>query len=139
MSAQFVNIHIINSDAPAVSLVKEESKLKPLNLVLEIKSGQITVKTGLDGEVRKTYNKNGENFPLSEIRSFIIALKKENIDESSVTFKPEENIPYEEIVKIIDVVRQLDEKEGAIVARNKKGEEVKTKALFDQVIFETII
>ena len=139
MSVQFVDIYTINSEAPAISLIKEESKLRPLNLVLEIKTNQIVVKTGLDGDIKKTYNKNGDNFPLDEIRSFIIALKKEHVDESTVTFKPEENVEYQEIVKIIDVVRHLSDKEGALVARNKKGEEVTTKSLFDQVVFETII
>lgn len=139
MSAQFINIHVINSDAPAIALVKEESKDEPLNLVIEIHPTELQLKTGLDAKLYKKLPKNSENYDTAELRKLVIDLKRSNLSESTVTFKPHETIAYNDIVKVIDAVRELKQEEGFITGTSKKGEAVKTQKLFDQVVFETMI
>lgn len=136
MSAQFLQIHTIHSDAPAISLVKEESKDLPLNLKLEINSQEIRVKTGLDSNLSKKFEKRDGVYDLKALRDYVIDLKKKYVDESTVTISPESSVNYEQIVKVIDSVRELKPSEGVIQVKNKKGVVVRTNKLFDQVVFE---
>src|SRR5690554_6663241 len=54
MSAQFLDIYEIGSDAPIVTtLSSPEPDKEPLNLTLEIGASVILVKTGLDGKLYK--------------------------------------------------------------------------------------
>lgn len=141
MSAQFLEVYEIGSDAPAVQTITQEQKDKkpPLNLTLEISNSSIIVKTGVEEKTYKTINKTGEGYELDALREVIVEIKVNNIDESSIILRPNTNVPYVQLVKIMDTVRNLDTGDAELVAKNKAGNEVKTKKLFDQIIFETII
>ena len=65
MSAQFVEIYEIGSDAPAIATVDtEKSDKRPLNLTLAISSTSIVIKTGVDGVVNTTIPKIGNEYNL---------------------------------------------------------------------------
>ena len=141
MSAQFLEIYEIGSDAPAVQTITQEQKDKkpPLNLTLVITNSKIEVKTGVDEKTYKVINKTGEGYELAALREVIVEIKTNHVDENSIILRPKKTVPYSQLVKIMDAVRNLDTKDAEIVAKNKAGNEVKTKKLFDQIIFETLI
>ena len=141
MSAQFLEVYEIGSDAPAVSTITEEQKDKkpPLNLTLVISRDKIVVKTGIEENTYKTINKTNEGYELDALREVIVEIKTKHVDENSVILRPKTSVPYSELVKIMDTVRNLEKNDAEIVAKNKAGNEVKTKKLFDQIIFETLI
>ena len=141
MSAQFLEIYEIGSDAPAVKTVSEDNKDKkpPLNLTLEVKPGKILVKTGLDGNVRKTIGEKNGNYDFEQLALFLIDLKKEHVGETSVIIKPDSKVEYKKLVFIMDTCREVPSGTPSIVAKNDKGKTVETRDLFNQIIFETII
>ena len=57
MSAQFLDIYEIGSDAPiTTTLTQPKPDKEPLNLTLEISNQDVVVKTGVDGNVYKKIN-----------------------------------------------------------------------------------
>lgn len=140
MSAQFLQIYQIGSDAPAVKTIseKDEDKKKPLNLTLEISKTEVVVKTGLDGNVfRKIAAIDGEPNIL-EINKTLAEIKKDHVDESSVIIKPQNNVDYKKIVWVMDACREIEKSQPTIAAKNDKGVMIQTRKLFEQIIFETM-
>ena len=138
MSAQFMEIVEIGTDLPIVSEIPNKIDKKDiLNLILEIKDDEITIKTGINETIVKTISKKNGNIDFKELRVFLITLKRKWIEESSVILRPEKTITYKQIVPIIDACRSLTNKELAILGKSKKGKEIKTRTLFDQVIFDS--
>ncbi len=137
LSAQFVDIHEIQGDAPVVATYEDSKhKKEPLNLVLEIANDTIDIKIGLDG---RSYKKIPFDDRLSQLHTVLTELKAKNIDEDSVILKPAKALPYGKLVAIMDSIRTVSKDVGEITGTNTKGEVIKTKALFPQLIFETVI
>lgn len=141
MSAQFLEIYEIGSDAPAVKTVdtQEKNKKLPLNLVLVIEKNKIFVKTGLDENTVATVGEKDSEYDYNKLKEELVKIKKNYMEETSVVLRPSKKVPYKRIVYIMDTVRALDVKEPDLVGKNDKGKTIKTKTLFDQIIFETII
>lgn len=141
MSAQFLEIYEIGSDAPAVKTVSEDNKDKkpPLNLTLVVNKSEIQVKTGLDGIIKKTVGLKDGNYDFKELTNVLVELKKKHVGETSVIIKPDSKVEYKKLVFIMDTCREVPGETPAIVAKNDKGETVETRELFNQIIFETII
>ncbi len=140
MSAQFVEIYEIGSDAPAIATIDtEKSDEKPLNLTLKISSSSIEVKTGVEGAVKTTITKLGKSFDLPKLKKVLIDIKLANIDERSIILSPSKNVNYKEIVKIMDSITGVGKDIPAIAGKSKNGKIVRTRTLFDQIIFETVI
>ncbi len=142
MSAQFINIYEIGSDAPIISTFDQEDnkdKKVPLNLVVEVKRDQILVKTGLDGIIKKTIGLDEEgNYNLKELNKILVDIKLSHQTEKSIIIKPDNNVQYKKIVKVMDAAGHIDKDSGFIELKDKFGEKYKTKKLFDQIIFETM-
>jgi biopolymer transport protein ExbD len=142
MSAQFLEIYEIGSDAPAVKTVSEDQpkdKKPPLNLTLEVKKQQIIVKTGLDGNIHKTVGIKDGNYDLEQLAQVLVTLKKGHVSETSVIIRPDSAVEYKKIVYIMDTCRELPKQTPSIIAKNDKGVTVETRTLFEQIIFETIM
>lgn len=143
MSAQFIDIHQIGSDAPAIATVSEDNKDKepPLNLTLDIRADEILVTTGLDNRVYKKIKlqeKEGK-LELAELTKTLVQIKTKHIDEKSVILKPSQEFKYQKLVQIMDAVKKLGKNQGVVSGTNKKGSKIQTDTLFDQIIFETVI
>ncbi|MBI2520074.1 MAG: biopolymer transporter ExbD [Bdellovibrio sp.] len=139
LSAQFVDIHEIQGDAPVVATFEDSKhKKEPLNLVLEIANDSINVKIGLDGRSYKKVTLENDH-QLIELHKILSELKASNIDEDSVILKPARNLPYGKLVVIMDSIRSVAKEMGEITGTNTKGEIIKTRALFPQIIFETVM
>ena len=142
MSAQFLEIYEIGSDAPAVKTVSEDQpkdEKPPLNLTLDVNKNQIVIKTGLEGNIVKTIGLKDGNYDLEQLAKELVTLKKGHISETSVIIRPDSLVEYKKIIYIMDTCRELPSSVPTIVAKNDKGVTVETRTLFEQIIFETII
>jgi biopolymer transport protein ExbD len=130
MSAQFLEIHEIGSDAPAVKTISEDNKndRPPLNLILKITKNKITVMTGLDQNIVKT-------IPI--LQEELLKLKQKHPKEISVILKPSKSVEFKSIVQIMDGVREYI-KPAELIAGTATKKHFASKELFTQVIFETI-
>lgn len=141
MSAQFLEIYEIGSDAPAVKTISEDNKDKkpPLNLTLVVKPSEIVVKTGLEGNVAKTIGLKDGNYDFGVLAQSLIDLKRKHVSETSVIIKPDSKVEYKKLVFIMDTCREVPSGSPAVIAKDDKGKTVETRDLFNQIIFETII
>ena len=141
MSAQFIKFHEIASDAPNIKMVdrNRKDKSKPLNLTLEILPDKIVIKTRAEGVTTKVLPLREGKYDMEGLLATVVEIKKEHMDETSVILKPVRSVPYQKIIAIIDILRELPKKSPPLEGANEKGKFVKTRKLFDQVIFETII
>lgn len=128
MSAQFLQIYEIGSDAPAVKTTESIKDDKPpLNLTLVIERNKLVVKTGVPEKVYREIASLNNTYNHQQLAQTLVSIKRENKDEKSIIFRPDSSVPYKELVKLMDSVRQI------------KLPEQKPEILFDQIIFETII
>jgi len=138
LSAQFLDIHEIIAEAPAVATFNEQiNKKEPLNLVIEISKGEILVKTGLDAKLFKKIE-NGER-GLDQLYIAMIDLKSKNIEENSVIIRPKKSLPYTQIVTIMEMVRRVRTEKEEITGTGSKGQIIKSKTLFDKIIFDSVM
>lgn len=133
MSAQFIDIYEIGSDAPITSTTSEKTKEKPLNLTLVLDKDNITVKTGLDEKIHKTIKADN----LAELNNVLIQLKKQYPKETSAILKPNKNFKYKKIVSVIDYTRQIAKPNVYITAYDEQNRKYATKVLFEKIIFDT--
>lgn len=141
MSASFLKIYEIGSPIPIVSDQEPPKEQKePLALTMVIDTNEIKVSKGVPSrEFHKFTRKPDGLFDYQEIHTFMIDVKKQNVDEESIIFEPVGDITYEEIVKIMDAVRMLNRTDDAIFKTNKEGIEEKVKFLFDKIIFSNLM
>jgi len=136
-SADFVNLFEINSNVPIVSDSPPPKKI-PLNLTLRITSNSLTLKTGLNGRIVRSFRKSGDNYDLRALHQSLIEIKKQNINERTIIFEPTNSVDYETIVKIMDEVVLLRKMDEALYKKDNSGVDVRVKELFDDIIFGNI-
>jgi biopolymer transport protein ExbD len=134
MSAQFIDIYQIGSDAPISASSDEHPKKEPLNLTLELTGKKIVVKTGMDANVFKSYTVNN----LKQLNEGLIELKKMHPEENSAIIKPSSNFKYDKIIAVIDHTREIRKKDTYLTITDKSNQKKPSKVLFDKIIFETI-
>ena len=133
MSAQFLDIYEIATDAPITSTSDKHPEKDPLNLVLELKGNKIVIKTGMNGTIHKTISYKN----LSRLNESLIEIKNKNPKETSAIIKPNKSFEYYKIVKIIDHTSEVLKPNVFVTAVDTKNRKYPTKKLFDQIIFET--
>lgn len=138
MSAQFLEIYEIGSDAPAVKTTESLKDDKPpLNLTLEIKRETLVVKTGMPEVVYKEIRSIGGEHNLDELNKVLVQIKQKNGKESSIILRPDPSVNYRKIVEIMDTAREL--RGNGVFEVQLDGKKNQTRTLFNQIIFETII
>jgi biopolymer transport protein ExbD len=128
MSAQFIQIHEIGSDAPAVKTTDSIKDDKPpLNLTLVISKNQLVVKTGVPETIHREIASIDGDYNHKELKNVLLELKKKHEQEKSIIFRPDATVNYKALVNLMDSVREYKEPSQASVQ------------LFNQIIFETIL
>lgn len=133
MSAQFIDIYEIGSDAPITSTTNMKMDKPPLNLTIVLSGKKVVVKTGLDENVYKSFSVSD----LGKLNDTLIELKKQNPTENSAILKPAHNFKYDKIVKVIDHTREIVKPDYYITALDKDNKKYPSKVLFEKIIFET--
>ncbi len=140
-SAQFLDVFEIASDAPAVKTLEDAKKdpQLPLNLVLEISKHEIVVKTGLSEEIISNIRRDpaSATFDMDGLQAVLQTLKLANPKENSAIFKPDPDVSYPDIVELMDAVRELNRKKAPMDLEDAHHQRIKTRKMFDQIIFDT--
>ena len=107
-SAQFVKIYEMEGDAPMMSTVPQDVKLKkePLNLIIDVSSDKIHLTTGVDHISFATYDR-GSDENLEKMRMDLLGLRSKYPDDDYVIVTSEPQIKYDEIVHILDYAQKL--------------------------------
>ncbi|EQC48324.1 transport energizing protein, ExbD/TolR family [Bacteriovorax sp. BSW11_IV] len=140
MSANFIKVFEIPSDVPIIS-DREPPKTdkKPLALTLKIYQSSISIYTGVPGRNVRSFQKLADgNYDLEGLKSYLIGLKKSNLDEDTAILEPVVDLSYEDIIKIMDAIRMLRNTDPDIYVKDRQGMDVKLKTLFGKIIFGNI-
>lgn len=138
MSANFVKIFEISSNVPIVSDSEPPKEQKEqLNLTLKINTNSITLHTGTNEKQIFSAGKNEEGeYDLYTLRERLISLKKTHLREDTIIFMSNADISYEELVKIMDAVRDLKATDPEIWIKSETGgADIKVTTLFNNIIF----
>lgn len=141
MSASFLKIYEIGSPIPIISDQEQpKDKKEPLALTMVLDNNEIILSSGVPSTtIQKFARQPDGEFNYDEIHSFLIEIKKKNLDEDSIIFEPIGDLTYEEIVKVMDAVRVLNKLDEAIFKPNREGIDEKIKTLFDKIIFSNLM
>lgn len=141
ISADFYKLHEISSDIPIISdsKPKKEDK-KPLALTITITKSGFQIHTGIPSRLIKTVGKTAQgDYDYETLKSYLISLKKRNLNEDTVILEPITNLNYEELVKVMDTVRMLRSTDEAIYKKSPKGVTIRLKHLFNNVVFGNLL
>jgi biopolymer transport protein ExbD len=139
MSAQFVDIYEVGSDAPSIKTTDSiKDDRPPLNLILDIRVREILIKKGLNESLVAKINRTGEKEDLLKLNKVLIDIKQTFMEERSVIFRPKTTVKYQELIIIMDSVKSAIGKQKLISGVTSKGIKQTSTQLFDQIIYETI-
>lgn len=140
MSSSFFKMFEIPSDVPIISTKKPpKKKEKPLALTLRIEKRKMRLYTGVPSRLNKTIRNLADgSYNLEELHNHLIGLKRAHPKEKDIIFEPVSNIPYEQLVKIMDSVRILRNTDESIYQKDQDGIDVKINFLFTEIIFGNI-
>jgi len=133
MSAQFLDIYEIGTDAPITTTSDKHPEKDPLNLTIKLKKDKITLLTGVDAKIYKSFGYED----LDKLNDSLVELKKRYPKESSAIIKPHRNFEYYKIIRVIDHTREITKPSVFISAIDDKNKKYASTKLFDQIIFET--
>ena len=136
-SAQFIKIFEIESDAPMVSEVPEDSKKKkdPLNLTVKVLNNSVELRTGLDQKVHAVFYKSSRKYK-DDMKKAVISLRRKHPDDNYAIIAPLPVIKYDEIVKVIDIIQTLP-KGTFLSLQTEKGKQ-RFKRIFSQIVLEPL-
>lgn len=125
MTAQFLKLYEIGSDLPIISDTPPPVNIvEPLNLTLRVDRQYISIHTGKDLSMRAFLENNPDgSYRLEELQGHILRIKNENMSENAVVIEPSGRVIYDELIKIIDYVRDYRSSDG------------KRANLFSQIVF----
>jgi len=141
MSAQFLRIMEIGSDVPIISEAEPPKPEKdPLALQLKIEENVLTLTRGLTPQVVGRYQRKGDGaYDLDGLHQKLVELKKTRANEETIILQPEWDISYDEIIRVMDAVRLLNNTDDAIFKKGKDGLDEKVKTLFAKIIFGNLM
>jgi len=141
MSATFLTIYEIGSPIPIVSDQEPPKEQKdPLALTLTIETDKLILAKGVPSSPVHTFSRQADGqFNTEELHAMLVDIKKQHLDENSIIFEPVGDVTYEEIVKIMDACRMLNNTDEAIFKTNKEGLDEKVKELFSTIMFSNLM
>jgi biopolymer transport protein ExbD len=138
MSSSFLKLNEISSNIPFVS---EDDKIQDqkLGLTIQVNTDNIQILTGTPSLIYKSIPRLADGaYNLEQLRIELIKLKKSHSKEITALLEPVADITYEELVNIMDNVRETKNTDETIYLKDEKGIDVQTNQLFSNIIFTNI-
>jgi len=140
MSASFIKIYEIPSDVPIVTASEPPKNKKPFVLTLKISNTNMSLYLGSNFQLIGKYPVNSKgDYDTESLHLRLLHLKEKHKRENTIIFEPTSNVNYENIVKIMDSVREIRKTDKGIYLKDKKtGADQKLKFLFSKIVFGNI-
>ena len=139
----FLSFTMIESPIPMVSSQENEAKLKepPLQLTLTIKDSEVTLWSPFDHiQPVSIPNKPEGGIDLLKMHEALVGIKQKFPHENQIAFVPKGGTTYDDIVQILDSVRNFDKTDPPVAVLNEKtGVSEQAKQLFGDVIFANLL
>lgn len=141
VSSAFVQMMVIETELPQVvneAIQREEKNPAPTNIALEVdlKIGIRIVLTEKGQEKVDTIPLKNGIFDYEGLHQKLVAIKKGHPEIFKLELNPDGKVPYNDIVKIMDEVRQAHDAGVKFpVFDTKQGKNVETNYMFPEIIF----
>jgi biopolymer transport protein ExbD len=144
LSVAFVQVTMIETPIPqavekAIAAANEKNKdAVQVQLSVSRKDGfHFTVKDK-DQTKESVVALKGDKFDLDGLHKETLALKQSYPDIFRLELNPEENVPLDEIVSVMDNVRVTATGEAKIIFKDEAGKPLETNLLFPDIVFGNV-
>ncbi|QDK37331.1 biopolymer transporter ExbD [Bdellovibrio sp. NC01] len=145
VSSAFVQMMVIETELPQVvneAIQRQDKDNLPTNIALDVdaKDGfRIVVTEKGQEKVEEVPLKDGA-FDLPALHQKLVEVKKLHPEIFKLELNPDAKVPYKEIVKIMDEVRQAHDSSVKFpVFDTKQGKNVDTPYMFPEIIFSNMM
>jgi biopolymer transport protein ExbD len=142
VSNSFIRIAEIQSPAPLIShnSPSSDEKQNPIQLTVWIEKEQLLLEAGmgniLNEQVGLVEDEDGKFvYDFEAYRQVLVNLKMDHPDERTLILKPDPDISYDTIIKVIDMSRFLQETDPPLYIEDESGIQMKDNRLFPQIVF----
>lgn len=137
-SAQFIKIFEIETEAPLVSQVPDESVIEknPLNLTVKIYESKLEVLTGLNQTVYKSYDVASKGYE-KIFKSDLIKLRQKHPKEDHAIIAPQPGTTYDEVIRVLDLTQKLPAQSESFEVEID-GKKVLRSKIFTQIVLEPL-
>lgn len=145
VSSAFVQMMVIESQLPQVvneAIQKQDQQPNPTMVALEVdaKDGIRVVVTAKGQEKVDTIPMKDGAFDFKGLHAKLVEVKKANPEVFKLELNPDGQVPYEQIVKIMDEARQAHDNSVKFpVFDTKQGKNVETNYMFPEIIFANMM
>lgn len=144
MSVAFVHIMVIETPVPqavekAIAAANEKNKdVVQVSLHVSKKSG-LRFNVNDRGQMKEVHvGMKGDRFDLEGLHKETLSLKANYPDVFRLELNPEEDVPLDEIVAVMDQVRQSAASEPKVTFKDESGKPIETNLLFPDVVFGNV-
>lgn len=139
----FLSLGYIRSPFPVVSPeeVKEKLKTSPLQLTVSVREGETEIWSPFQKfhSITISHNKDG-NPDVFRIHEEIVKLKQAFPEESTSIFTPHKDLPYDQLVSVMDSMRLLQKTDPPIYVENQESHnKEESKMLFPDLVFANLL
>ena len=145
VSTAFVQTSVIESQLPQVvqqAIVDQDKKENATTITLYVgkQSGfEIQVVSKTKSDVIKVPNTE-TGFNYSELHQKLIAIKQTNPEVFKIDLRPEDNVSYNDLVKVLDETRAARDKNIKFPVTDKQtGKDHETSYMFPEVVFANML
>lgn len=141
VSSAFVQMMVIETELPQVvsqAIERQEKQDTPTNIALEVdaKEGVRIIVTSKGKEQVETIPLKEGAIDFTTLHEKLVAVKKSNPEVFKIELNPDGQIPYKEIVKIMDMARQAHDSNVKFpVYDSTQGKNVETNYMFPEIVF----
>lgn len=141
-TAVFVKMTVI--EAPLPQPIQEAMKEDKREVEIKIEMNKVTgfeifINHG-DLKRQKKIDIEGDKFNFQVLHEYMLQVKREFPDAYHVQFYPHDDVPYSEIVKVMDELRTTKKNEEKIIYKDKKTDQnVETTIMFPGVEFSNVL
>ena len=118
-TAVFSRLAVIDLTLPAKSSGVEQTQLNDLKLEVILRADGIEVTDKVGGKLFDTIPNTATGPDVTALSARMYQLKAQFPDKTEASILPEENIPYDSLVHVMDVVRSTHTAKGATVVRTE--------------------
>jgi biopolymer transport protein ExbD len=141
MGASMVSIVLLETTVPAVVLEARERSIQEKDLFrlkLTMQQQRLLLSLRQEDKQTKTWkldrDRKSGKFPLQKLHQQLVTIKKEHPDRFAIDFTIKGELPYGEIVEIIEATKKLNKEDPEIFLKDEKqGKEVKLVRLFPDI------
>jgi len=129
-----INVVDVGISKPVANVTKSPDNFDLLVRVSE-SSAEVTLNGKILGKLEK---KSDDKTWYSTLHKVLVDVKKQNPDQYKIRFEPKGKVTLQTIMGMMDGARNLLPEDGEIIKKDAKGEAVKLKFLFPNVILRGV-